>query len=261
MLPARPVASTAPGACSAIIARIRRRAPRPRRHPAPVDAAAVAWRSASSESWDATRPRSPRAPSQVPPDQGRQGARRRQCPRQCAVDDHDEDHRHQRDAAADRRADGIRLRDRAGRRAVAGRRGCAAHHRGEEPDPGDRRHSLPAEVRVPGDRCRLRCGPGESGQHPQVRRSGRGHREGRASRRCVAAHRRERRVARPATAGEVRQGDPGGARGERRVGGLAVRGARLPRLQDLGQAQRPCRHGQGLPSARGAGRLARCTSA
>ena len=42
---------------------------------------------------------------------------------------------------------------------------------------------------------------------------------------------------------EVRQGD---ARGAGRVGGLggvAVRGARLPRLQDLGQAQRPGRDG------------------
>ncbi len=38
----------------------------------------------------------------------------------------------------------------------AGRRGCAAHHREEEPDPGDRRHPLPAEVRVPGDRRRVR---------------------------------------------------------------------------------------------------------
>ncbi len=44
----------------------------------------------------------------------------------------------------------------------------------------------------------------------------------------------------------------GGARRERGVGGGPVRGARLPRLQDLGEAQRPDRHGQGLPPARGA---------
>ena len=41
-----------------------------------------------------------------------------------------------------------------------------------------------------------------------------------------------------------------------RLGGVAVRGARLPRLQDLGQAQRPGHHGEGLPPARRAGRLA-----
>ena len=40
------------------------------------------------------------------------------------------------------------------------------------------------------------------------------------------------------------------------LGGVAVRGARLPRLQDLGQAQRPGDHGAGLPAARRDGRLA-----
>ena len=60
---------------------------------------------------------------------------------------------------------------------------------------------------------------------------------------------------------EVRQGHPRGPRGVRRVGGLAVRGARLPRLQDLRQAQRPGGHG---PRLRAAGRGAAtgpCTSA
>ena len=37
------------------------------------------------------------------------------------------------------------------------------------------------------------------------------------------------------------------------LGGRAVRGARLPRLQDLGQAQRPRRHGARLRAARRAG--------
>ena len=55
---------------------------------------------------------------------------------------------------------------------------------------------------------------------------------------------------------EVRQGHPGGARRVGRLGGVAVRGARLPRLQDLGQAQRPGRHGAGLRAARRARRLA-----
>ena len=45
----------------------------------------------------------------------------------------------------------------------------------------------------------------------------------------------------PRLHGEVRQGHARGARRERRLGGVAVRGARLPRLQDLGQAQRPGR--------------------
>ena len=39
-------------------------------------------------------------------------------------------------------------------------------------DPGHRRHPLPAEVRVRRDRRRLRRGPGQPGQHPQVRRPG-----------------------------------------------------------------------------------------
>ena len=72
----------------------------------------------------------------------------------------------------------------------------------------------------------------------------------------VAAHRRQRRVARQAAAREVRQGHAGGARRVGGLGGVAVRGARLPRLQDLGQAQRPGRDGAGLRDARRARRLA-----
>ena len=48
---------------------------------------------------------------------------------------------------------------------------------------------------------------------------------------------------------------PGGARRVGALGVLAVRGARLPRHQDLGQAQRPGRHGHRLPPARRALRL------
>ena len=55
--------------------------------------------------------------------------------------------------------------------------------------------------------------------------------------------RRQRRVPRQAAAGEVRQGHARGARRVGAVGVLAVRGARLPRHQDLGQAPRPGRHG------------------
>ena len=60
---------------------------------------------------------------------------------------------------------------------------------------------------------------------------------------------------------EVRQGDARGAGRVGRLGGVAVRGARLPRLQDLGQAQRPGRDGAGLRAARRARATGRCTSA
>jgi (E)-4-hydroxy-3-methylbut-2-enyl-diphosphate synthase len=53
----------------------------------------------------------------------------------------------------------------------------------------------------------------------------------------VDPHRRQRRLARPAADEEVRQGDARGARRVCRLGGQPLRGARLPRLQDLGQAQ------------------------
>ena len=54
---------------------------------------------------------------------------------------------------------------------------------------------------------------------------------------------------------EVRQGDAGGARRVGAVGGEPVRRARLPRHQDLGQAQRPGRHGPRLRAARAGVRL------
>ena len=68
--------------------------------------------------------------------------------------------------------------------------------------------------------------------------------------------RRQRRLARQAAAGEVRQGDAGGAGRVRGVGGGPLRGARLPRLQDLGQAQRPGGDGACLRDARRGGGLA-----
>ena len=84
---------------------------------------------------------------------------------------------------------------------------------------------------------------------------------GRQGPRHLDPDRRQRRLARQAAAREVRQGH---ARGARRVGGLGgrpLRGARLPRLQDLGQAQRPGRHGARLRAARRARATGRCTSA
>ena len=74
-------------------------------------------------------------------------------------------------------------------------------------------------------------------------------------------YRRQRGLAGPAAAAEVRQGDPRGAGRVGAVGGVALRGARLPRHQDLGQAQRPGRDGQRLPAARRRSATTRCTSA
>ena len=111
------------------------------------------------------------------------------------------------------------------------------------------------QVRVRRDRGRLRGGAGEPRQHPQVRRPGRRDRPGRQGPRHADPDRRERRIAGQAAAGQVRQGHPGGAGRVGAVGVLAVRGARLPRHQDLGQAQRPGGHGAGLRAARRAVRL------
>jgi hypothetical protein len=185
----------------------------------------------------------PRPTSGEPADQGRQGAGRRRRPRLGAVDDHHPDHRRQRHAAADRRAHGHRLPHRAGRGAQPGRRRRPAGDRAQVRDPGDRRHPLPAQVRVRRDRRRLRRGAGEPGQHQAVRRQGRrdrrrGRDAGTPIRIGVNAG-----LARQAAAQEVRQGHARGAGRVRAVGGLAVRGARLPRHQDLGQAPRPGRDG------------------
>uniref|UniRef100_UPI0027E57403 flavodoxin-dependent (E)-4-hydroxy-3-methylbut-2-enyl-diphosphate synthase n=1 Tax=Streptomyces sp. CHD11 TaxID=2741325 RepID=UPI0027E57403 len=86
---------------------------------------------------------------------------RRGRPRVRAVDDDHADVRHRRDPPADRRADRVRLSDRAGGLSHPGRRGRARDHRAEVADPGDRGHSLPAQVRLRRDRGGLRRGAGE----------------------------------------------------------------------------------------------------
>ena len=193
---------------------------------------------------------------QDPPDQGRQGRRRQRLPGVRAVDDHDAHVRRQHDPAADRRADRDRVRHRPGGLPQPGRRRRARRDRAALADPGDRRHPLPAEVRLRRDRRRLRRRTRQPRQHPQVRRPDQGDRARREGPRHVDPDRRQRRQPRQADPREVRQGD---ARGARRVGGLggrSLRGARLPRLQDLGQAQRPGRHGARLRAARPGRRLA-----
>src|SRR6266550_6761584 len=72
----------------------------------------------------------------VTPDHGGFGARRRGSAGIGAVDDDDPHRQLERAAAADRRADRLRLPDRPGRRAVTGRRRGAARHREEVADPG-----------------------------------------------------------------------------------------------------------------------------
>ena len=156
-----------------------------------------------------------------PPDPGGQGRRGQRLPDLGAVDDDDAHRRRQRDPPADRRADRDRLRHRARCVSQPGRRRGAAGDRPALADPGHRRHPLPAEVRLRGDRRRLRRGPGEPGQHPQVRRPGQGDRGGGQGPRHVDPDRCQRRLARPAAAGEVRQGHARGAGRVRGVGGLA----------------------------------------
>ena len=112
-------------------------------------------------------------------------------------------------------------------------------------DPGHRGHPLPARV-VCRDRRRLRRGRVNPGNiRSSTTRSPR-------DRRCRKPRAfRSGSASTPArwTSGcsPIRQGDPEGARRVGGLGGEPVRGARLPRLQDLGQAQRP--GGDGPPTS------------
>jgi len=71
--------------------------------------------------------------------------------------------------------------------------------------------------------------------------------------------RRQRRFARPRAAGQVRQGHAGGAGRVGAVGGGPVRGARLLRREDLGQAQRPGRDDPGRTNCWPRRATIRCT--
>jgi (E)-4-hydroxy-3-methylbut-2-enyl-diphosphate synthase len=77
---------------------------------------------------------------------------------------------------------GHRLPDRPRRRARPGRRRGAAAGGQAVADPGHRRHPLPEQVHLRGDRRRLRRRARQPGQHPRVRRQGRrGRRAAKAS--------------------------------------------------------------------------------
>ena len=141
------------------------------------------------------------------------------------------------------------MRHRPGRLPASGGRRRAGRDRPQEPDPGDRRHPLPAEVHLRRDRRRL-CGrAGEPRQHQGVRRPCRRGRQSGWGGGHPDPYRRQRRIVGQAVPGEVRQGHSGGPSRVRDVGGLAVRGARFRRHQDQRQAQRPGRDGRGLPVA------------
>ena len=136
---------------------------------------------------------------------------------------HDADVRHQRDAAADRRADGVRLPDRAGRRAErrTTRTRCRSIAKKSQIPVIADIHFQPKYVFAAID-AGLRGGAGEPGQHPQVRRPGQARSRGRPRtagvpiRIGVNAGSLDPRLLR-----EVRQGHPRGAGGVARCGRLA----------------------------------------
>ena len=170
---------------------------------------------------------------------------------------HDPDDGRQRHAAADRRADRGRLRHRPRRLPDARttptrcRRSRSTARSRSSPTSTSSRSTCSPRSRP----AAPRSGSTRATSASSTTRSSRSRRRAKDARR-LDPDRRQRRLARPAAAGEVRQGDARGARRVGRLGGEPVRGARLPRLQDLGQAQRPGRHGQGLRAAGRARRLA-----
>ncbi len=203
----------------------------------------------------------PGAPPQDPSADGPRRRRRKRLSDLGAVDVHHQDARRQHHASADRRADRGGLQHRPGGLPAAGGRRRARRDRAAFQPAGDRRHPLPAEVHLRGDRCRLCGGARQPRQHQGVRRPRQRGREGRGRRRHPDPHRRQRRIAGHADDAEVRQGHPGGAGRVGAVGGVAVRGARLRQYQDQRQAQRPRGDGGRLRAAGRASATTRCTSA
>ena len=134
-----------------------RSAYRPQRRPRGRPAGGRYWTHDGLARYATPAPSRARAASPVAQDQGRQGRGRGRRAHLGAVDVHHPDDRRQRDAPADRRAHGHRLRHRPGGLPHPGRRRRAAGDRQAQPDPGHRRHPLPAEVRLRRDRRRL-CG-------------------------------------------------------------------------------------------------------
>ena len=180
---------------------------------------------------------------------GRRRQDRRRRARRRAVDDDDEDARRPGDGRADRRARERRLRDRARRGAEdRGRRG-ARQDRSVLAGADHRRHPFQREPRAEGDRPGRRGRPDQPRQH---RRPGEG-RAGRAGGEEGGdpdADRRELGLAAEAPRG-ARAGGPGrGARRGGAGGGAAARGARLPRLQDLGEVEPRADDDPRVPDAR-----------
>ena len=109
--------------------------------------------------------------------------------------------------------------------------------------PGERadrrRHPFPLQARHRGGAERRRLPAHQPRQHRQPRAGARGG-QGRARPRLLHAHRRQRRLAGAAPAGEIRRAEPGGA-GRKRAGARQdPAGPRLPRVQDQREGVATC---------------------
>ena len=129
-----------------------------------------------------------------------------------------------------------------------GERAGAEGHRARGERADRRRHPFPLQARHRGGRQRCRLPAHQPRQHRQ-RRAGEGGHQGRPRPRLLHAHRRERRLAGEAPAGEVRRAQPRGAGRERAVSRRHPAAARLPRLQDQREGVGRVPGGGGLSAA------------
>ena len=129
-----------------------------------------------------------------------------------------------------------------------GKRAGAEGHRARGQRADRRRHPFPLQARHRGGRQRRRLPAHQPRQHRQ-RRAGAGGHQGRPRPRLLHAHRRQRRLAGEAPAGEIRRAQPRGAGRERAVPRQHPAGARLPRLQDQREGVRRVPGGGGLSAA------------
>ena len=111
-----------------------------------------------------------------------------------------------------------------------------------------RRHPLPLQARHRGGRGRRRLPAHQPRQHRQRRAGARGG-QGRPRPRLLDAHRRERRLAGAAPAGEIRRAEPRGAGRERAGPRQHPAGPRLPRVQDQREGVRRVPGGRRLSAA------------
>ena len=112
-----------------------------------------------------------------------------------------------------------------------GKRAGAEGHRARGQRADRRRHPFPLQARDRGGRERRRLPAHQSRQHRQ-RRAGEGGHQGGPRSRLLHAHRRQRRLAGEAPAGEIRRTQPRSAGRKRAVSRQHPAAARFPRLQD-----------------------------